>query len=598
MQRARLPAGWAPGRRALLLALLLAIALVLPPLGGVYYTRFATLIAIYGMAALSIDLLLGYTGLITFGQAALFGVGAYTAGMLTVAGVTQALIVWPAAMAAAMLFALIVGSLSLRTRGFQFIMVTLAFAQMVYYFSQSLRAWGGDDGFTLPRRDVLGLLPLGNHATFYYVVLALLVLALVLADRIVKSQFGMVIQGIRDNERRAAAIGFTLPLQARRLRDRRRRRRARRGPHGQSYELRQPGRAELAAVGGIVGHGHPRLGQFTGRPGPRRRILPGLPRRALRFHRALDAVLRTVAGGPGPADARRHLGHAGTGGRSAVSRRRWHARRCRSRRRRDQAGGGQVSEALLEISGLRKAFGALVATDDVALTIRRGETHALIGPNGAGKTTLVGQLTGEIRPDAGHIRLAGRDITFLTTAQRARLGLARSFQITSIFTSFSAVGNVALAVQATEPHSFRFWRRAERMARLRRPARALLDAVGLRVDEAEAAARLSHGQHRQLELAMAFATKPQMLLLDEPMAGLGIEESRAMAALLARVKAQYTILLIEHDMDVVFALADRISVLVGGCIIASGTPDEIRNHPDVRTAYLGEDDLEGLDADG
>jgi len=257
-----------------------------------------------------------------------------------------------------------------------------------------------------------------------------------------------------------------------------------------------------------------------------------------------------------------------------------------------------VSEALLEISGLRKAFGALVATDDVALTIRRGETHALIGPNGAGKTTLVGQLTGEIRPDAGHIRLAGRDITFLTTAQRARLGLARSFQITSIFTSFSAVGNVALAVQATEPHSFRFWRRAERMARLRRPARALLDAVGLRVDEAEAAARLSHGQHRQLELAMAFATKPQMLLLDEPMAGLGIEESRAMAALLARVKAQYTILLIEHDMDVVFALADRISVLVGGCIIASGTPDEIRNHPDVRTAYLGEDDLEGLDADG
>ncbi len=208
MERTRLPARWAPGRRGLLLALLLAVALVLPPLGGVYYTRFATLIAIYGMAALSIDLLLGYTGLITFGQAALFGVGAYTAGMLTVAGVTQALIVWPAAMAAAMLFALIVGSLSLRTRGFQFIMVTLAFAQMAYYFSQSLRAWGGDDGFTLPRRDALGSLPLNNHATFYYVVLALLVLVLILSDRIVKSQFGMVIQGIRDNERRAAAVGF------------------------------------------------------------------------------------------------------------------------------------------------------------------------------------------------------------------------------------------------------------------------------------------------------------------------------------------------------------------------------------------------------
>jgi branched-chain amino acid transport system ATP-binding protein len=259
-----------------------------------------------------------------------------------------------------------------------------------------------------------------------------------------------------------------------------------------------------------------------------------------------------------------------------------------------------MSEFLMEIRHLHKAFGALVATDDVSLAIRTGETHALIGPNGAGKTTLVGQLTGELTPDAGRISFRGHDITELSTAQRARLGLARSFQITSIFDSFSAEGNVALAVQARTPHSFRFWRDAERIPELRRPARKLIDEVGLGGTGGTIAARMSHGQHRQLELAMALATEPVMLLLDEPMAGLGLEESRAMSQLLARVKRQYTILLIEHDMDVVFSLADRISVLLGGRIIASGTADEIRNHPDVRIAYLGEedDDFEGkLDAD-
>jgi branched-chain amino acid transport system ATP-binding protein len=256
-----------------------------------------------------------------------------------------------------------------------------------------------------------------------------------------------------------------------------------------------------------------------------------------------------------------------------------------------------VSEFLLEIDHLCKAFGALIATDDVTLAIREGETHALIGPNGAGKTTLVEQLTGELTPDAGRITFDGRDITALSTARRARLGLARSFQITSIFDSFTAEGNVALAVQATEPHSFRFWQPAERIARLRQPARRLLDDVGLARLGNLTASRMSHGQHRQLELGMALATRPQMLLLDEPMAGLGIEESRAMSALLASVKGRYTILLIEHDMDVVFALADRISVLVGGRIVASGTADEVRSHPGVRRAYLGEED-EDLDADG
>jgi branched-chain amino acid transport system ATP-binding protein len=251
-----------------------------------------------------------------------------------------------------------------------------------------------------------------------------------------------------------------------------------------------------------------------------------------------------------------------------------------------------MTEPLLEIHDLCKSFGALRVTDHVSLTVRQGEVHALIGPNGAGKTTLIGQLVGELTPDAGRIRFLGQDITGLGTDQRARLGLARSFQITSVFDSFTADGNVALGVQATRPHSFKFWQPSDRILELRRPARRLLRDVGLQSRATAVASGMSHGEHRQLELAMALATEPVMLLLDEPMAGLGIEESQAMTALLRQIKSRYAILLVEHDMDAVFALADRISVLVFGRIIASGTPDEIRNDPDVRAAYLGDEEEE------
>ena len=253
-----------------------------------------------------------------------------------------------------------------------------------------------------------------------------------------------------------------------------------------------------------------------------------------------------------------------------------------------------MSEPVLEIRGVSKSFGALKACDDISLEVRRGEVHALIGPNGAGKTTLIGQITGELAPDTGAILFEGRDITALATAARARLGLARSFQITSIFRSFTAQGNVALAVQATEPHSFHFWHAAQRLARLQAPARRRLGELGLGSRVGAIAAGMAHGEHRQLELAMALATEPSLLLLDEPMAGLGNEESQAMVQLLARLKGHYSILLIEHDMDVVFTLADRISVLVQGRVIASGAAEAIRNDPLVREAYLGEDD----DAEG
>jgi len=248
-----------------------------------------------------------------------------------------------------------------------------------------------------------------------------------------------------------------------------------------------------------------------------------------------------------------------------------------------------MSEPLLETLELRKSFGALVATNAVAFDVRKGETHAVIGPNGAGKTTFLKQLSGEILPDSGVIRFAGEDITRRPWATRARMGLARSFQITSIYRDFTTLDNVALAVQAHAGHSFRFWGAARAERTLRTPARDALERVGLGARAEVPAAELAHGEQRQLEIAMVLATKPRLMLLDEPVAGMGADESRRMVEFLTALKRDKTIVLVEHDMDAVFTLADRISVLVYGKIIATGTPAEIRANAKVRAAYLGED---------
>ncbi|HJY76439.1 MAG TPA: ABC transporter ATP-binding protein [Burkholderiales bacterium] len=242
---------------------------------------------------------------------------------------------------------------------------------------------------------------------------------------------------------------------------------------------------------------------------------------------------------------------------------------------------------MLEVRGLTKQFGALRASDGIDFDVAEGETHAVIGPNGAGKTTFIGQLAGNLRPDSGTVRFAGTDITALPAPRRARLGLARSFQITSVYPDFSVLQNVALAIQAHSGHSFRFWRDARNDPRLIEPARQVLDELGLSSRLAVLAANLSHGEQRQLEVAIALATAPRLLLLDEPMAGMGIEESQRMIALLASLKGRHTIILVEHDMDAVFRLADRISVLVYGRLIATGTPESIRANEEVRRAYLG-----------
>ncbi len=248
-----------------------------------------------------------------------------------------------------------------------------------------------------------------------------------------------------------------------------------------------------------------------------------------------------------------------------------------------------MAEIVLSIERLVKRFGGLTATNDLSLAVEKGELHAVIGPNGAGKTTLIAQLSGLLTPDSGRIVFNGQDVTALSAHRRSALGLARSFQVTSIFLNFTAEDNVALAVQAHAGHSFRFLKSARAESALREPAKKALERVGLAHRADVVAADLSHGEQRQLEIAMAIATNPTVLLLDEPMAGMGPEESTRMIDVLRGFKGSHSLLLIEHDMDAVFQLADRITVLVYGQAIATGTPDEIRKNPEVKRAYLGDE---------
>ena len=244
---------------------------------------------------------------------------------------------------------------------------------------------------------------------------------------------------------------------------------------------------------------------------------------------------------------------------------------------------------MLELRAVSKRFGGVVATDDITLDVVRGEVHALIGPNGAGKTTLIGQISGVLATESGRILFNGADITRLPAHARVAAGLARSYQITSIFRRYSVLDNLALAVQARSGSSFRFWRPVTLERALFEEARAIGAEIGLLERSNTVAATLAHGEQRALEVGLALATRPQLVLLDEPMAGMGPQESRAMIELIQRIRSRITVLLVEHDMDAVFRLADRITVLVNGRVVASGAPAAIRTDPAVRQAYLGEE---------
>ena len=250
-----------------------------------------------------------------------------------------------------------------------------------------------------------------------------------------------------------------------------------------------------------------------------------------------------------------------------------------------------AAPTLLALRNLRKTFGSFVVTDDVSLDVKRGALHALIGPNGAGKTTLIHQIAGTLTPDSGHVILNGDDVTAIPVHLRVRKGLARSFQITSILPAFSVLENVALAAQARDGSSFRFFKAAASEHTLNDAAMVALEEVGLHHRAAMRAGLLSHGEKRLLELALAIATQPQCLVLDEPLAGLGHDESEKAITMLAGLKRRYTIVLVEHDMDAVFSLADQVSVLVYGRVIATGTPADIQRNDEVRKAYLGDEEM-------
>jgi len=247
-----------------------------------------------------------------------------------------------------------------------------------------------------------------------------------------------------------------------------------------------------------------------------------------------------------------------------------------------------VATPLLQLSGLVKRFGALLATDNLTLSVQQGDIHAVIGPNGAGKTTLITQLLGNLRPDSGSIIFDGCDITALPAPVRSRQGIARSFQLTALFPTLTALQNVMLSVQAHQGHSYRFWRPANEDKSLIAPAEEILKRVGLGGHMHIAANSLSHGQQRRLDIAMAIATSPKLLLLDEPLAGMGAGEAAQMVAFIESIRGQYTIFLVEHDMDAVFSLANKISVLDCGRCLVTGLPDDIKRHPEVRRAYLGD----------
>ncbi len=251
-----------------------------------------------------------------------------------------------------------------------------------------------------------------------------------------------------------------------------------------------------------------------------------------------------------------------------------------------------MSAPLLEIKQLVKHYAALLVTDHVDLQLAHGEIHALIGPNGAGKTSLINQITGEVMPDTGEIRFAGQTITRWPVAKRARAGIGRSFQINSLIPAFSARENVLLAVQAAQGHNFHFFKSVSADKGLVARADQFLERVGLEAQRDALVSELAYGQQRLVEVAMALATEPRLLLLDEPMAGLGPTESQSMITLLDSLRSDYGILLVEHDMDAVFTLADRISVLVYGQILMCGSATEVRQSEAVRMAYLGDEELD------
>ncbi len=622
--------------RAAPLILALVLLAVVPFVFGRYGTDLAVKVMIYAIFVAGLDLLVGRTGLVSLGHAAFFGMAAYVAVLASPADAPASLhVLLPLAVLAAAGFALVTGALALRTQGVYFIMVTLAFAQMAYYLFHDTPLGGGTDGIYMNLKPATGVLDLDRAPVFYGFCLVVLVATLAGLALLNRSRFGRVLAGIKASEQRMRALGFNTfayKLAAYVLSA------AVAGLAGFLWAVKDAyvnpemlgwhtsGTVLVMLIlGGLGSLRGAVLGAaaylllkdafqsqaLIGEASKHWQLWMGATVIAcvVLMPRGLAGLLDRLAPAPSP-DNDTQIEHSSassgqSGWKPAPDKRDSGAGGSRLHALALEAAPSMLGETPLEAPDKREAppddapllrahaitrrFGGLVAVSEVSLALKRGEVHAVIGTNGAGKSTLVNVLAGELLPSSGRVELLGADVTHTAQPQRARAGLGRSYQRSTVFADFTVLENVRLAAQAADPAPWRIGPAAMQDAALLARARTCSAQVGLSDVAQRTASSISHGQRRQLEIAMCLATAPQVLLLDEPLAGMGAEETERMLALLQTLKADHAILLIEHDMDAVFRIADRITVMVEGRVIASDAPAAIRAHPDVQRAYLGED---------
>jgi branched-chain amino acid transport system ATP-binding protein/branched-chain amino acid transport system permease protein len=573
----------------LLIALLLA-ALLVPIFGGTYAIKFTTRVVVLAIFVISLDFLIGITGLVSFGHAMFFGLGAYSLYFISPqAEAANALIAFPAAILFAGAAAAAIGAFCVLTRGFYFIMVTLAFGQMLFSLFQTSNIAGGSDGAYInvkPEVVLFGatLLDFDRRTVFYYFCLAALAAVYLGALALAKTPFGQVLQAIRWNEERAGALGFN------------------------TYAHKLLSFTVAGAVAGfagvlfatIDGYVAPELfGWRQSGVGIMMVVLGGAgtlfgPILGALLYAVIEEVLKTGSW-VGPIANHWSLGLGliliaavlawpkGFAGLFEQS--------PRAEPAPGQLSGGPQAERPergkgLAVERLRRAFGGLVAVNDLSLKLAPNLVHGIIGPNGAGKTTFINLLSGALKPTAGRIWLDEEDIAGRTPYAIARRGLGRSYQRSNIFLPFSVRENCLIAARARHPSPFRL--RTGKFAREETNEIAhALAATGLSARAEVRASHLSHGEQRQLEIAMLLASGARLLILDEPLGGMGAEETGRVTALLRKLAVNHTVVLIEHDMDAIFAAADTLTVLVEGKLLAHGKPEDIRRDAAVREAYLG-----------
>ena len=581
----------APSIRALIvLALLGALFLALPVYVGAYGLKFATRLIILSIFVVSLDFILGLAGLVSFGHAAFFGVGAYAVYFVSSESeAANVFVALGAGVAGAAVAALLIGAFVCLTRGFYFIMVTLAAAQMMFsLFHDTDIAKGSDGAYIMIKPDlVIGattLLDFDHRTTFYYVCLALLVATVLALFWLARTPFGRIVQGLKANETRLSALGYNV------------------------YQFKLAAFVVAGAFAGLAGALFACIDGF---------VTPEL----FSWHQSGLAIMMAVLGGAGTlfgpilgvlayVSLEETLKTAslvgsfvadhwrlGTGATLVVAVLlspdglagflRGKAITKKARPLKDVAPAAAPRKArALATRDLSKSFGGLRAVDGVTADFAPDLVHAIIGPNGAGKTTFTNLLSGAFRPTAGQILVDGENVAGWSAHKIARRGVGRSFQRTNIFSTFTVEENALIAAQAETPSVFRLREGAARENQIAKVAHAL-SVVGLADRAGAVAGAMSNGEQRQLEIAMLIAGGGGILILDEPLAGMGPEETRRVVDLLRDLKSDHTIILIEHDMDAVFAVADTLTVLALGRLIAHGSPDEVRRDEKVISAYLG-----------